>query len=149
MCIRRDNNPPVKRQTLIASLHKQTSPGYHQEPDWNHGKQMPPCWQACSEHYMPITTDFITYGGMWNWNDHPCKFVLTLKMFLTLCCWWDCLLWPAIQDAVLVQGTFLLCQWSKQLVIDYIRAIHWSNIVSEFGTFSCTQFYVVIFSVKF
>ena len=54
-------------------------------------------------------------------------------------------MWHVKQQTVQVQCTTLLCQWSKILVIDCYWS-NWSNIISKFGTFSCTDFYLVIFS---
>ena len=95
---------------------------------------------------IPVTNWLMT-SLLDMWHDHPGKFVLTL---LNVYNFYATKLFAAtvIQDAVLGPCTFLLCQWSKQLVTD----CHWSNtcmgmiIASKFGTFSRTGIYLVICS---
>ncbi len=98
----------------------QFSPRHHQELDWKQKKadaSLPAslCWT------YPLLNDFIICLD--TWHDHPGKWLLTLLNVLSLYCR-NCLLWLwlVIQDTVLGQCTFPLCQWSKQLI-----NCHWRN----------------------
>ena len=53
-------------------------------------------------------------------------------------------MWHVKQHAIQVQYTFLI--ETNNWLLTAIEAIHWSNLISKFGTFSCTEFYLVMFS---
>ncbi len=97
---------------------EQSSPGHHQELDWEQEKHMlslPASLQWTNS--LLITSLFV-----WNmWHDHPGKFVLTL---LNVLIWQNCLLWPVIQDPVLVSAYFSFVNESNNWLFTFTEAIH-------------------------